>query len=57
MIYLVAYLFFGIGMYTFAAINHPKSYKDASPFSIFMGILGCLFWPITIFLLRNKDTK
>jgi len=51
MTFLMLYLSFGAGMYTYAAVTNRKSYKEASKFSVFMGIIGALFWPVTLYVL------
>ena len=50
---LVSYLSFGIGMYVYAAVTNPKSFKDVDVFSIFMGIVGCIFWPVTLWIISH----
>lgn len=51
------YLIFGLGLYIGAAITNSASYKDQNLASIIRGILGCIFWPVTLIILLMPENK
>lgn len=54
---MINYFIMGACIYAWCAVNNLDSFKNATKTDIALGVLGAVFWPITIYIVFTREKE